>query len=427
MIPLVPSGDVTYRSSFKEVSPSAAPVIVLRQTKKVVPAHTHVRPVNRGWTHLITDLRDATQRINLTKGGHAGPTQAVLWGSYDTNVSDDELEALWRWASETAANNLVPYPKFRKEPPRLSLDRREKEKRVNVPGLKSFKEQWHTKWHQPEFNAEEHPTLDSMLNSIFGRHRTDSGVDVSITGVMQQGRRNANPHVEVKFESNRPSHRCTAQDSKKQDASGMKNADEEAPVKKKKKRTFRRNWHGAWIRMQGRLSRRLDQELRRIDQDRNETYLLKTQNIFRDVGTGRSVNGFLINHRRKAENMRQQGPRRTFMDQVRRYLKALEILVDSTRQLSAPEMFLSAAVCHCLNQGRLVSEQFWFRILNFLHDSDFASPVVVLLICVFHKVFDIEEAKYVAYTDLRGVHRMKQPHIDFESMDQAEEVRCLLS
>jgi len=167
------------------------------------------QPARRGSSHLYSLLRRGTERLNCCRSGHIGPTNVTLWSSYEPSIDNQDLEALWKWvhivrSSQRGGREFsgppTPRPKLhRVEPPRLSLDKRERQKPTKVDDLLSTFDEEREKQHKKkigEGNRENRPSLSSMLTSFFGKRRSESR-DISVKGAKQQERRNGPPRMET--------------------------------------------------------------------------------------------------------------------------------------------------------------------------------------------------------------------------------------
>jgi hypothetical protein len=105
---------------------------------------------------------------------------------------------------------------------------------------------------------------------------------------------------------------------------------------------------------------------------------------------------FLRQHRHLAEKERQSHHSQ-YLQQVESFQTFLKRISDPNRAPDRGEAYLSESFRYVLSAGMLVDEHYFFRVLQFLQDSDFESTPTVNMLAACCASFDIDLNRYWAF------------------------------
>lgn len=172
-----------------------------------------------------------------------------------------------------------------------------------------------------------------------------------------------------------------------------------------------------FLQKKAQLSARLQRRVERLRKDHEETHDTKVNSILPSVvasATSRnsvnkvepqpkaksrradSVLSFLKYHRHVAEKERLSH-HSIYLQQVESFQTFLKRISDPNRAPDRGEAYLSESFRYVLSAGMVVDEHYFFRVLQFLQDSDFESTPTVNMLAACCASFDIDVNRYATY------------------------------
>jgi hypothetical protein len=169
-----------------------------------------------------------------------------------------------------------------------------------------------------------------------------------------------------------------------------------------------------FLQKKAQLSARLQRRVERLRKDHEETHDTKVNSILPSVvasATSRNtvepqpkakprradtVLHYLRHHRHLAEKERQSH-HSIYLQQVETFQTFLKRISDPNRAPDRGEAYLSEAFRYVLSAGMVVDEHYFFRVMQFLQDSDFESTPTVNMLAACCASFDIDLNRYTAY------------------------------